>query len=413
MIATLGIDLGSTTCKAVLLSKDRKVLGRGITNTRADYRVSADIASREAILDADLALLGSLGRLSTETLAHAEKSLRLAGFRRKLQNLHQALFRVMDQTAVPDFVDLARDVDKALDAADASNGAGSRVVDQIMDRSLFFRDIAIALYLDAARHRGSLDEETLAIGLAKALAVTENTVFSKALDETAASDLPPTVRPLIPKLAAIRPRITGQMGTGYGRALLPFPEAEIRSEILCHGKGARHLFPDARTVLDIGGQDTKAIQLDENGLVASFFMNDRCAAGCGRYLGYVADELGIGLTDLGPLACTACRAVPVTSTCTVFAGTEVRSLLYAGEKREEVLLGLHRAVVLRALSLLARSGGIFDALVFTGGVAQNQAVVRILKEYLAKDHPGITLHIHPDAIYTGALGAALYAQEAL
>ncbi|MGD9824888.1 BadF/BadG/BcrA/BcrD ATPase family protein [Desulfobacter sp.] len=321
MIATLGIDLGSTTCKAVLLGKEGKVLGRGITNTRADYRVSADIASREAILDADLALLGSLGRLSTETLTQTERCLRLAS--------------------------------------------------------------------------------------------TENTVSSKALDETAATDLPPAVRPLIPKLAAIRPRISGRIGTGYGRALLPFPETEIRSEILCHGKGARYLFPDARTVLDIGGQDTKAIQLDENGLVASFFMNDRCAAGCGRYLGYVAEELGIGLTDLGPLACAACRAVPVTSTCTVFAGTEVRSLLYAGEKQEEVLLGLHRAVVLRALSLLARSGGIFDALVFTGGVAQNQAVVRTLKEYLAKDHPDLTLHIHPDAVYTGALGAALYALETL
>ncbi len=403
MHATLGIDLGSTTCKAVLLSDTGEVLGRGITNTRANYRVSADIATREAILDADLTLLGRLGGLSPEELDIAAKRLRISGFRQRLKTLHQALCRALGDQAAPELSALAREVDQAL---------GSNVIEgRIMDRSLFFRDIALSLYLNVAGRRSSLDEERLSIGLMKALAATENTAYSLALDETADVDLPPALRSLIPELKVQRPEIAARIGTGYGRALLPFTEEETRSEILCHGKGARHLFPDARTVLDIGGQDTKAIQLDADGLVASFFMNDRCAAGCGRYLGYVAEELGIGLSALGSAACAACRAVPVTSTCTVFAGTEVRSLLYAGEKQEEVLLGLHRAVVLRALSLLARSGGIFNALVFTGGVSKNEAVVRVLKEYLQKDHPGITLHIHPDAVYTGALGAALYAME--
>ena len=104
------------------------------------------------------------------------------------------------------------------------------------------------------------------------------------------------------------------MGTGYGRARLPFPEEAIRSEILCHGLGAHASFPGTRTVLDIGGQDTKAIQVDEHGVVTSFQMNDRCAAGCGRYLGYIADEMNLGLHELGPLALKSDRPVQINST---------------------------------------------------------------------------------------------------
>src|SRR5262249_3843377 len=148
------------------------------------------------------------------------------------------------------------------------------------------------------------------------------------------------------------------VGTGYGRQTLPFDPAAVRSEILCHGRGAHHLFPGTRTVLDIGGQDTKAIQVDEGGVVTAFQMNDRCAAGCGRYLGYIADELGLGLHELGPLALQARRTVRVNSTCTVFAGAELRDRLALGERREDILLGLHRAIVLRALSLLSRAGGV-------------------------------------------------------
>ena len=142
-------------------------------------------------------------------------------------------------------------------------------------------------------------------------------------------------------------------------------------------------------------------------------MNDRCAAGCGRYLGYVAEEFGMDINDLGPLACRSCREVPIVSTCTVFAGAELRTLLYAGETKEDVLRGFHRAVVLRALSLLSRSGGVRNEFTFTGGVAKNEAIVNILGEMMGRIYPGVRINIHSDAIYTGALGAALYAREGL
>jgi benzoyl-CoA reductase subunit A len=140
-------------------------------------------------------------------------------------------------------------------------------------------------------------------------------------------------------------------------------------------------------------------------------MNDRCAAGCGRYLGYVADELNISLDDLGPLALEATRTVPISSTCTVFAGAELRERLELGEKREDILAGLHRAIVLRAMSLLARSGGVKDEFTFTGGVARNPAVVRELRELTRENYGERTMNIHQDSIYMGALGAALYARR--
>ncbi len=205
--------------------------------------------------------------------------------------------------------------------------------------------------------------------------------------------------------------VAGFVGTGYGRARLPFPRECIRSEILCHGLGAHAMLPATRTVLDIGGQDTKAIQIDERGLVTSFQMNDRCAAGCGRYLGYIADELSLGLHELGPMALTSKRPSRITSTCTVFAGTEIRDLLAVGEKREDVLSGLHRAIITRAMSLLARSGGVTDQLTFTGGVARNPAAVNALGDMVKAHYGARTINVHTDSIYTGALGAALFARR--
>jgi benzoyl-CoA reductase subunit A len=202
------------------------------------------------------------------------------------------------------------------------------------------------------------------------------------------------------------------VGTGYGRATLPFPKERIRSEILCHGLGAHAMFPGTRTVLDIGGQDTKAIQVDAKGIVTSFQMNDRCAAGCGRYLGYIADEMNVGVHELGPMASQATRTVKINSTCTVFAGAELRERLSLGEKREDILSGLHRAVILRAMSLLARSGGIEDQFTFTGGVANNEAAVAALEQLTEENYGDVELNISPDSIYTGALGAALFAHRA-
>jgi benzoyl-CoA reductase subunit A len=213
----------------------------------------------------------------------------------------------------------------------------------------------------------------------------------------------------VDRVARITLEQAASVGTGYGRARLPFPEGRIRSEILCHGLGAHAMFSRTRTVLDIGGQDTKAIQVDERGIVTSFQMNDRCAAGCGRYLGYIADEMNLGLHELGPIAVAAERPVRINSTCTVFAGAELRERLSLGEKREDILAGLHRAIILRAMSLLARSGGVTDEFTFTGGVARNPAAVGALRGLVFENYGRVTINISPDSIYTGALGAALFA----
>jgi benzoyl-CoA reductase subunit A len=141
-------------------------------------------------------------------------------------------------------------------------------------------------------------------------------------------------------------------------------------------------------------------------------MNDRCAAGCGRYLGYIADEMNVGVHELGPMASQATRTVKINSTCTVFAGAELRERLSLGEKREDILSGLHRAVILRAMSLLARSGGIEDQFTFTGGVANNEAAVAALEQLTEENYGDVELNISPDSIYTGALGAALFAHRA-
>jgi benzoyl-CoA reductase subunit A len=201
------------------------------------------------------------------------------------------------------------------------------------------------------------------------------------------------------------------VGTGYGRALLPFPEKSIKSEILCHAFGAHAIFPNTRTVLDIGGQDTKAIQVDRYGLVTSFHMNDRCAAGCGRYLGYIADEFSISLSELGPLALEAQNEVNICSTCTVFAAAEIRELTNIGQKRTDILAGLHRSIVMRAMSLLSRSGGVRNEFTFTGGVARNPAVIKYVTELVHKNYGNdITINIHSDSIFMGALGGAMFAR---
>ena len=176
--------------------------------------------------------------------------------------------------------------------------------------------------------------------------------------------------------------------------------------------GAHAIFPNTRTVLDIGGQDTKAIQVDSNGLVTSFYMNDRCAAGCGRYLGYVADEFSLSLNEMCPLALEAEKEVNICSTWTVFAGAEIRELLNVGEKRQDILAGLHRAIVIRAMSLIARSGGIRNEFTFTGGVARNQAVLKYISEMVKEGYgDDIKINIHTDSIFMGALGGALFARR--
>ncbi len=288
-------------------------------------------------------------------------------------------------------------------------------------KSDFFRDLAGSRYLELAEAQartGKVHFDVLVGLFDKAILEVENsTAAIGTFDDLAHSavarleESAPELLQAVEDVLAIELEQVASVGTGYGRARLPFDEAMIRSEILCHGLGAHHMFPNTRTVLDIGGQDTKAIQVDESGIVTSFQMNDRCAAGCGRYLGYIADEMNLGLHELGPLAGQATRRVKINSTCTVFAGAELRDRLSLGERREDILAGLHRAIILRAMSLLARSGGVNEEFTFTGGVAKNSEAVKSLRTLVEENYGERTINISPESIYTGALGAALFARH--
>ncbi|NOY27055.1 MAG: benzoyl-CoA reductase subunit A [Oligoflexia bacterium] len=419
MICYVGVDLGSTTTKAVVLGEDGRILGRGITNSRANYDLAADLARTEAFVTARFGLL----RAEVEKAAGEEQLTTLLRAFRTEQTLAQ-----LDR--------LARGLHAEIDAhvVEALRPDAHVAVTQIIDRtreeeetyfhmddpplrSDFFRDVAGSAYSrlaeDLAQREGvSFD---LLLGLYdKCIIQVENTPVELGFHDHIGAALrrvgdPPTVRAGVEAATAARFDTKITVGTGYGRARLPFPKEWIRSEILCHGLGAHAMFPDTRTVLDIGGQDTKAIQVDGDGIVTSFQMNDRCAAGCGRYLGYIADEMNVGLHELGPIAEKSTRKVRINSTCTVFAGAELRERLGVGERREDILAGLHRAVILRAMSLLARSGGIHDQFTFTGGVANNPAAVRALRDLVVENYGQRTLNISPASIYTGALGAAIFA----
>ncbi len=194
------------------------------------------------------------------------------------------------------------------------------------------------------------------------------------------------------------------VGTGYGRYRVEFGDTQI-TEIVCHARGAAHMFPSTETVLDMGGQDTKAIRIQPGGDVIDFCMNDKCAAGTGRFLQSAAAALDLDLAELGPTALRGQRPVNISTTCTVFAESEVLSWLARGKKIEDILLGVHRSIASRSIALLRRVG-IEGEITFTGGVTKNQAMVAVLDDML-----GTRLNVSDDSHYMGALGAALFALE--
>lgn len=194
------------------------------------------------------------------------------------------------------------------------------------------------------------------------------------------------------------------VATGYGRISIPFAQKRI-TEITCHGRGAFYLDPAVRTVIDIGGQDSKVIRLDEQGKVLDFAMNDKCAAGTGRFLEVMAAALEVDLENLAALSVEAARATPISSTCTVFAETEVVSLLAAGTSRAEIARGLHESIAARTSSLVYRVG-LDGTVMMTGGVAKNSAVVQALEEKLQ-----VRITVPPEPQIAGALGAALLAWD--
>ena len=430
----VGIDLGSTTTKAVLLDESCDVIGRGITNSRSNYATAARVASEEARIDGRFTLFrralntggGNSGELD-EFLDALHRSFRLVQFSEQLDDLEEtcrgqvkgerfAKVEIEVKNAIGEVFKLLREEAPSLYAPGAKR------------KSDFFRDIAGSRYhvhAEEIARAARLPYELLLNVYDKSIIDVENRPPSGGLSEkfrralarviaadgavkTGSSDVPKTIEATLD----IDLEETYLVGTGYGRVTLPFSKEHIRSEILCHGLGAHMMYPKTRTVLDIGGQDTKGIQVDPKGIVENFQMNDRCAAGCGRYLGYIADEMNMGLHELGPMAMKSDRPARINSTCTVFAGAELRDRLSLGEKREDILAGLHRAIILRAISIISRSGGVTEEFTFTGGVAKNEAAVRELRKVIKENYGDVTININPDSIYTGALGAAEFARRA-
>jgi benzoyl-CoA reductase subunit A len=431
----IGIDLGSTTTKAVVMDEAQNVLGRGITNSRSNYDTAAAIAKQEALVNGRfhlfrqaLARTGALNGGLDTFIGQLEHDFRLEQYLEQLRDLETTCHRNVDTTR---FGDSTKAVDKALTEVFARLAAEAAAIfaPGARRKSDFFRDIAGSQYLaagEAVAKEAGIRYDFLLNVFDRSIIEVENRVYGEAIRPHLEAALARTFAAL-PDATTRRDAIeapikdvldtameeTYTVGTGYGRARLPFSKEHIRSEILCHGLGAHVMYPGTATVLDIGGQDTKAIQVDPNGIVESFQMNDRCAAGCGRYLGYIADEMNMGLHELGPLAMKSTRTIRINSTCTVFAGAELRDRLSLGDKREDIMAGLHRAIVLRAMSILARSGGIRDEFTFTGGVAKNEAAVKALTDLVFENYGKLTLNINPDSIYTGALGGAMFAWRAV
>ncbi|MCP4300848.1 MAG: benzoyl-CoA reductase subunit A [Gammaproteobacteria bacterium] len=421
MSCVVGTDLGSTTTKSVILDSDMNILGRGITNSRSDYDRAAQVSRGEAFITARFNLLKREVEQAAgpEVLEQLLRAFRLEQTLAQLERLHQLVngtiaFGVPGELtgtateAVTTIVGRIRESELAYFAdagaakrsdffRDSVGSAWSTISEEIGDPSGLSFDMLLGLYDKCIIQ---VENEPLALGFGDHI--------ESALTRIGGSD---AVKTGVRHAVDAEFDVVGEVGTGYGRQRLPFPKEMIRSEILCHGLGASNMFGGTRTVLDIGGQDTKAIQVDEAGIVTSFQMNDRCAAGCGRYLGYIADEMNMGLHELGPLAQQSTKSIKINSTCTVFAGAELRERLSLGDKREDILAGLHRAIMLRAMSLLARSGGVDDEFTFTGGVANNPAAVQALKELVVENYGGKTLNISPDSIYTGALGGAIFAHR--
>lgn len=194
------------------------------------------------------------------------------------------------------------------------------------------------------------------------------------------------------------------VGTGYGRKHIPFV-TDVESEIACHGKGAVWQVPSARTVVDIGGQDCKAIKVDANGGVMRYVYNDKCASGTGRFLEIIADALEVKLEEMGGLAAQSKKKLTLSNQCVVFAETEIISLVSEGAEAADIVRALHHAVANRAASL-AKSIMVESDVVMSGGVARNPGMFGALGEAL-----GVTLHSLEDPQINGALGAALFAQE--
>ncbi|MBN1614534.1 MAG: 2-hydroxyglutaryl-CoA dehydratase [Deltaproteobacteria bacterium] len=240
-----------------------------------------------------------------------------------------------------------------------------------------------------------------------ALILKDNDILSYGLINTGAQSALTSRRSMDEALKRASLKIedlTYIVGSGYGRFLVPFAH-EIVTEIWCHARGAHWYFPSVRTILDMGGQDCKGIRVGPKGDHVNFAMNDKCAAGTGRFLEVMAEILGYRLDDIGELSLQSKKEIKISSTCAVFAKSEVAAMVRRGEDRIDILAGLHEAIAVRTYNLLKRVG-IEKDFVITGGIAKNIGVVRKLEEKV-----GLTALIPEEPQIVGALGAALLARE--
>ena len=231
-------------------------------------------------------------------------------------------------------------------------------------------------------------------------------IVSKSLISVGAGTSGPqrAIAEVLESAGMTREQMAYVLATGYGRNSLEGIADHQMSELSCHAKGASFLFPDVHTVIDIGGQDVKVLQV-ENGVMTNFVMNDKCAAGTGRFLDVMARVLEVKVEELGDLAAKSTKDVAISSTCTVFAESEVISQLAMDTDKCDIINGIHHSVANRVAGLAHRVG-VRDQVVMTGGVAQNTGVVKALEEEL-----GHIIYTSPLTQYNGALGAALFAYQ--
>ncbi len=247
---------------------------------------------------------------------------------------------------------------------------------------------------------GSLSTDVVVLdakgGVGGAAVVATGASTRKACEEALARALE--------QAAAAEADVAFAVATGYGREGVAAAGLKV-TEITCHARGARHLFPEARTVLDVGGQDSKVIRLSADGKVIDFAMNDKCAAGTGRFLEVMARALEMDLEEMGPRSLQSKKPLAVSSMCTVFAESEVISLIAGGAAPEDIACGIHAAVADRVASLADRTG-IRPPVVMTGGVAKNPGARKALENRF-----GLALLVPEEPQTAGALGAALIARE--
>ena len=241
---------------------------------------------------------------------------------------------------------------------------------------------------------------------AETVILQDNQMLSSSIVPTGANSRTAAERSLAAALkqASLRQEdLAAIVTTGYGRASFPSATKMI-TEITCHARGAFFVYPETRTVIDIGGQDSKVIRLDKQGRNVDFQMNDKCAAGTGRFLEVMARALEVKLEDLGRLSRSAQRTIKISSMCTVFAESEVVSLIADNQPKEVIIRGLHDAIADRILGMIRRVG-VEEKVTLTGGVAKNEGVVQALEERLE-----VRVFVPPEPQIIGALGAALLAR---